>query len=1190
MLPAKGAYELKDKIERFSNGDFEYEHPYICLSEEEIRITVETGKSYEGSFTISNSMEREMKGFIYSSNRLMQIASPSFTGISNTVIFSFHADHLKAGEVIQGEISVVSDCGEKILPYTINIEVAHVATSLGKIKDLFQFANLARMDWSEAKKVFRMEEFEQIFLANEERYRYIYRNLIKSIATSQALEEFLIAIHKKAMIRLVVDKTQVEYSVSEEGISDKLILTKDHWGYAEIRVSTEAPFIQLEQKFLWADRFIGGTHQISYSIDPGRLRPGTNYGQIQIKTAYQTITVDVKCSYRKPSEHRSEYRLIQKLELGLIDNYLSFRLDKIKLDNYIEEAEALCKELPDREDSKRKSLIKAHLAYISGKEELVKEELLQFQREEALWKRRSVVEYCAYLYLNALFMKEEEIIKEAARVIRSYYENGKADWRILWFLLNIDSTYGKSGGRKLSDIREQYDAGCHSPILYYEAICILNQEPVLLRELSEFEIQILNFGIKNWMLTKELAQQYTYLAGKRKTYHPVIYQGLVKLYDEFGDADILSAICCLLIKGLKRSEKYFEWYRLGVEAQLRITELYEYYMYSISYSVKESLAQPVLLYFIYNSSISDRKKAFLYANIVRNKDKNEPIYRSYQKRMEIFAAKMLAAHQISSDLAILYREFMTKSVLTAELSRHMPYVIYRHELICENPNIISVRVVHKELGVEENQTLSMGRTQIDIFTSNAEIFLIDSFGNYFIESVDYNVTPFLNPEEYEKHCLEYSSHYMLLLHLFDRYQNYRIMSEDSIALRKQVLQIEGIAKEYVTDCYQTLIEYYYENYNVEQLEYYLNQIDLHCIKPVERAKYIEYMVVRKLYDLAFKALEIFGFEGITVNRLVKMCSGWMLTSDAEERQEIVVSLCYYVFSHGKYDEAILQYLVRYYEGATAEMLGLWKAAKSFELDTHNLEERLLHHLLFAESYLEDSYQVFCEYYKEITNYMLIRAYLTFYAYQYLVHEHIIPSELFPVMRRELNYDENDICLLAWLKYNIRNKTLTENERSFIERQITALVKKEIILPFFIEYRNQINLPEKVLNKCYITYITDPRSQVYIHFRLLRQQEQDYITERMTNVFMGIHVKEFVLFYHETVQYYVTEGYEEEEAITESFHAQYDPETPEDEDSRYNQINLMLMAVEVKDDSTLQGIMEHYIQREYLADTCFRQID
>jgi hypothetical protein len=345
-----------------------------------------------------------------------------------------------------------------------------------------------------------------------------------------------------------------------------------------------------------------------------------------------------------------------------------------------------------------------------------------------------------------------------------------------------------------------------------------------------------------------------------------------------------------------------------------------------------------------------------------------------------------------------------------------------------------------------------------------------------------------------------------------------------------------------------------------------------------------------MYSLALAALEVFGFEGITINRLVKMCSGWMLTPEVEKKNELMITLCYCVFSHGKYDEAILRYLVRYFEGTPGEMVKLWKAAKGFELDAHNLEERILTHMLYTESYMEDSYLVFYEYYKDITNHKLIRAYLSFYAYQYLVHEHVIHSDLFPIMKRELNYDENDICLLAWLKHSIHNKNLTENELSFIELQIIRMTKKGIILPFFAEYRNQVALPEKVLNKYYITYITDPKNQVYIHFRLLKQLEQGYITERMPNVFMGIHVKDFILFYHETVQYYITEGYSEGEAITESFHAQYDPDAQGEEDGIYNQINLMLMALEVKDDNTLQSIMENYIQKEYLADTCFQQIN
>jgi hypothetical protein len=399
-----------------------------------------------------------------------------------------------------------------------------------------------------------------------------------------------------------------------------------------------------------------------------------------------------------------------------------------------------------------------------------------------------------------------------------------------------------------------------------------------------------------------------------------------------------------------------------------------------------------------------------------------------------------------------------------------------------------------------------------------------------------------------------------------------------------------LAKEYETECCQTLIEYYYENYNDEMLEHYLNLIDLHRVRPAERTKFIEYMAIRSFYDKALQALETFGLEGISINRLVKLCSGWILTPRSEKRQEYMISLCYHVFSHKKYDEAILRYLVKHYNGSTREMYKLWQAAKEFELDTYLLEERLLSQMLFAESYLEDSFRVFDNYYKGVTNHRVVRAFLSFYAYTYLVHDHVISSELFPIMKRELYYEENDICLLAWLKNNASGEKLTENELVFAEYNLQRFVRRGIVLNFFLEYRKVIGLPDSVLDKCYITYHADPRKQIYIHYRLLKHNEQEFITERLPNVFLGIHVKEFVLFYHETVQYYITEESEAGTNITESFNIQYDCENPEEDLSKYNQINLMLMALEMRDENTLLTMMENYMKDEYMILACFKHIE
>jgi hypothetical protein len=296
-----------------------------------------------------------------------------------------------------------------------------------------------------------------------------------------------------------------------------------------------------------------------------------------------------------------------------------------------------------------------------------------------------------------------------------------------------------------------------------------------------------------------------------------------------------------------------------------------------------------------------------------------------------------------------------------------------------------------------------------------------------------------------------------------------------------------------------------------------------------------------------------------------------------------------VFAQKKYDEKILEYLVKYYSGATRDMFRLWQAARDFELDTYTLEERLLTQMLFCEGYIEDSFLLFNTYYKNVTNHLLVRAYLTYYAYRYLVHDTVVSPDIFPVMKRELFYEENDICLLAWLKCNAANTALTENELVFAEFCIERLIRKGIILPFYLEYQKKIALPDNILGKCIISYVADPGKQVYIHYRLLKHIDQDYITERIPDVFMGIHCKDFILFFHDEIQYYITEESEEGINITESFHIQFECGTPEDDESKYNQINLILIALEMKDDDTTLDMMDNYIRREYLADACFKPI-
>ncbi len=1185
---------MKEKVERLAKGVFEYETPGILLSEEELLITVDAGKIYTGSFTVKNNKNTPIKGVLYSSSELFRLEQNSFTESENVICYTFYGNHMNPLETAKGEVCIVSDCGEILLPFTVNIEAPYLNSSIGKIKDLFNFTNLAKADPAEAIKLFKAQEFKQILLYHDTKYLLLYQNIIKSRSASQALEEFLIAIRKKLQINITVDKTILNYDIENDSIMDKLTLTKDNWGYVEVRVGTEAPFLIPEHKIIWSENFVGNTYPLEFVLDPALMRSGNNYGRLFLKTAHETIIIEVTCHCNKSGQERDfKHRKINRFRKKITQNYLDFRMNRMSLEKYIGESEDLLEQLIT-EDVKNRDLyhlMQIHLYLISGSDTKAVRMLEECGERAEDWKQSDVVYYCGYLYLLALLYKDEKSVWEALHTIHGYYESSCPDWKLLWFLLYIDKKYDNNRVLKLEEIRKQFKAGCRSPILYFEAAVIFNEEPSLLHELQEFELQALNWDIKNNYITKEAAMQFTYLAGKGKHFSQAAHHCLTRLYDKYQDKEVLTTLCSLLIKGQQRSSKYFHWYQEGVKEQLRITELYEYYMYSMNENPDTVLPQQILLYFIYNSNLNDRKKSYLYAYIVKNKEALPTIYQSYWKRIEQFLLKQLGAHNINASLSVLYEEYISMQGLTPEMAVELPYVMFKYEIVCHNPNMKGVLIIHKEMKEEVYTQLSAGAAVVDIYTEDAEIFLVDGYDNRYAATAEYTVNKLMHWEYYVNTCYEMKvNHPMLILNLSEKVQTYLKFDEQSIEIRKRILEIKGLQEDYYNKITLDLIYYYYDNFEGDLFEAYLNKIDLHGLDKGDRDKIIEFFIIRDLYDRALKALPEFGFEDIAVKRLMKLCSALLKNNKEEDKKsEIIVNLAYHIFKLGKYNEEILKYLVKYFFGTTGEMYGLWETATGFGMETADLEERLLGQMLFAESYITNSLEVFLKYYKRGADHKLVRAFLSYNAYKYLVMDRIISPEMFHVMKQELAYEENEVCMLALLKKLSQADNYTDGEIELIDYNLHKFIRKGLILPFFKKFQNIITLPSRINDRIFVEYITDSSHKVTIHYRLEGKNSPDeFIAEDMKDVYLGIHMKEFILFYNESIQYYITEEEEEGQvSVTESVNVRLDHNMKLEEDTRYNQINFMLTALEMQDDKTLTESLNSYYKTNHVISEAFK---
>ena len=82
-----------------------------------------------------------------------------FTGSDAEIFYCFHGEDLEEGDVIKGSFSVVSNRGEYNLPFVVTVEHGMLNSSIGAIRNLFHFANLAKNNWKEAVRLFYDPEF-----------------------------------------------------------------------------------------------------------------------------------------------------------------------------------------------------------------------------------------------------------------------------------------------------------------------------------------------------------------------------------------------------------------------------------------------------------------------------------------------------------------------------------------------------------------------------------------------------------------------------------------------------------------------------------------------------------------------------------------------------------------------------------------------------------------------------------------------------------------------------------------------------------------------------------------------------------------------------------------------------------------------------------------------------------------------
>lgn len=1183
-------------INQILEGNFNYGNGSLDFSCSKIEISLCKGERYEGSFSVYASQGAYATGTVTSSDLRMECLTEEFVGEGEEIFFCFHGENLEEGDVVKGSFYIVSNRGEYYIPFVVSVEYRAIESSVGAIRNLFHFANLAKSNWQEAVKLYYSPEFARIFSGRDTQYADDYRALSVYEGMEQSVEEFLVQVNKKQKVDFLVEEKELVLEIGAEystgSVAEReLTIIRNGWGFTQLFIECRGDFLFTEKEVLTDDDFLGNYCRLPVFLDGSLCRKGKNYGEICLYNCYVTLTIPVTVS-------NSSTAVTNKLELNqkrttvqLMEFYMAFRMKKISTAVWLKESGALVERLVARnENDVAARLFQAQM--------LITEERVN----EAGWILDHVSELLGkgagndtltayYLYLTTLIHREEKYVDRVTAEVEQIYRRDNSDWRTAWLLLYLSQDYHKSVPGKWAFLEKQFEIGCSSPILYIEAVIMLNNNPALLRKLGAFELQVLWYGTRQDMLKPETVEQLLYLSGKVREYDPVLYRILVQLYARKNDVRILQEICTLLIKGSRADKQYFEWYKAGVNAKLRITNLFEYYMMSLDMNVVQELPKTVLMYFSYQNNLDYEHSAYLYDYIVQRADRLGDIFDVYRPRMEQFVLDQIKKEHINRPLANLYNRFLEPGMINEETCGPLSKLLFAHLIRVEDHRLRKVYVYQPGNLYPAEYAINECQTWVALYGNNYTIVFEDAWKNRFIRTVDYTLEKLMLPGKHLRTMMPYLRQSTELdIFLCENDKEDKDNSQEMIARTLRVLE-SGCAQPYIRrELHLRVLRYYYDMDDMRALDDFLARIPAEELSAEDRSNVIRYMVLRGRYELARTWLEKYGPYFIDAKVLVRLISPLMEKNNMME-DPVLMASAVHAFSREKYNGTVLEYLAMHYRGMTKNMRDIWKAARAFGVECYRLSEAILVQMLYSGAFVGEKMDIFHYYVSQVAKPEVEEAFLAQCAFDYFVKERVTDNDVFREIQNMYFRGEpvQRVCRLALLKYYAENPEELQGDALWlVEEFLREMMAEGIHLKFFKEYKNISWLQQELTDKTIIEYRSAQGSRACIHYVITHEDggSEEYISEYMREVYGGVCFKEFILFFGESLQYYITEERGEDSQLTESGTLQMH-DSSEGGDSRYRLVNDIVISRTLEDMDTMDDLLEEYYRKNYLNGRLFQ---
>nr|WP_027870987.1 DUF5717 family protein [[Eubacterium] cellulosolvens] len=1169
---------------------FTYDLPELVPSETEIRLRVQEGTRRRTSIRLKASDGSAIRGSVYTDEQRIDIERAAFEGEDCDIRFSASAVGLKAGDCAEGAIVVSCNLSETEIPVRIECTGTAVDEFPEDVHTLDDFSRLCQKSLREGFRLYTSPSFARILNGNNRKYLALYRGMSANPVTYQHLEEFLVTTGKKGPIEITLDRQEKAVYHLDVSQKDTLYVYRNTWGYVRLEVETVGDFLEVEKQVITTEDFIGKVYGLSYIVHRDRIGEGRSYGRIMIRSVHQTLEYLVEASAKEDSQILPSVVRNRKIS-WLLRDYLNLRLHILDFHSWQESSSMTLREMTEEAPNDTLSLLySAYLHYTMEDTAKTIESLWPIKEGEV--ELVSTEEKGAYLVLaKAVNLLPEERMDVLAD-LRRYYRSRPESYLLLYLIHREMGDDDYNPADRMQELEDCFQAGCSSPFLYLDAWELLKKEEALLRRLSPFMIHVLSFGQRYSELTEGLLQRTAFLSDNAKQFDRAVYRLLTRGYEKYPNSDVLEAICKMQIKSNPVNPAYFAWYERAVEKDIRITRLYEYYMETYGKAAAEEIPLAVRMYFATNDTLGEKKKALLYANIVLHMEEDERMYLNYVKKIHEFARNALRHGRINENYAVLYQRFF-RNPTDSETAKLLADVIFSRRVEVSDPKIRRVIVTHTAMKNEEAAVVVDGTAYPRVYSEDAQILFEDVHHRRFASTISYRIAEPSQLQNLAKTCLEFGiNHAGAQLYVCHEKAFRMEVNSHTAAVYRAAVRNEAFTDEYRDVIRRKLLDYDLAHPDLEVLPDTLPVDELADYARADKAGTAKLLIREGRYGDAFRVVAEFGWEGLPAGLLLELATRLIQSGDYAG-DDALVRLAVHVFLKGEYNDNVLLFLAGNYRGPVATLAGIWKTMYKAGLGSTKLAERIMMQSVQTQQYPGMEEELLSDYVRKSGKPEVTAAFLAYLADHYFLGDREAGDSIFGIMEQQIRNKELDfaICKLALLKYYAGQEELTEEQTLLARQMLEQMDDRGLRFDFYTRLPKELTQAYQIDDKVFVQEQYAKNARVVLHYRLTEKNgtEGKWIAEPMRNVYKGIFVREFLLFYGETLTYYLSVMKDGKIENTDSYQvtlADMDTEGV----TKYRLLNRLLEAEDKGEQGAFSQACRQYRMQTKYVDTFLKLFD